>query len=148
MRVHTAKKRKLTAQGDHDYPNANGRTATEVAAAESDEIEDEDEDDENGDEDVNDSGDHAKQPRPRLPGRPKERSRPKVAEAVSRGSYTSGLLELQVDELLADVRHEHNRKRDRIDTLVRKLKGVIESIPEREELSVCLVLVIGRSSIG
>lgn len=59
-----------------------------------------------------------------------------IGHVISKGLQKPGLFELQVDDLLADIRHDRDKKRDRIDALLRRLKEVIEHIPKKEELPV------------
>ncbi|KAL2072272.1 hypothetical protein VTL71DRAFT_11615 [Oculimacula yallundae] len=52
------------------------------------------------------------------------------------GLYKSSLFKLQVDELLAEVQPNYEKRLNGVDDLLRKLKGLIEGIVEREAVSV------------
>ncbi len=64
---------------------------------------------------------------------------------LSNGSFKSTLFKLQIDELLENVKWKHGRRAERIGTLLRQLKTVIDSIPDRGELPV--YSLITRSGI-
>ena len=66
------------------------------------------------------------------------RRRPMLASggSLSQGSYKSGLYNLQVDELLADVRLQDDRQLKHVETVLRELKTIIEDTPDEEELPV------------
>ena len=49
---------------------------------------------------------------------------------------TSDLFELQVEELLSEVRPRRSKRLERVDAALRKLKSKIESIPAHDPLSV------------
>ncbi|KAG4443141.1 hypothetical protein IFR05_001373 [Cadophora sp. M221] len=52
------------------------------------------------------------------------------------GLYKSSLFKLQVDELLAEVQPQYEKRLKGVDDLLRKLKGLIEGIAERSPVSV------------
>lgn len=52
------------------------------------------------------------------------------------GVYKSGIFKLQVDELLAEVQPNYEKRAGVIDDALRKLKGLVEGIEDREGLSV------------
>lgn len=54
----------------------------------------------------------------------------------SGGSYKSNLFKLQVDELLAEVKPNYEKRLGFVDEELRKLKVLIESIEDRDPLSV------------
>ncbi len=54
----------------------------------------------------------------------------------SGGAYHSNIFKLQVDELLVKVRPKYGKRMTKVENVLRKLKGIIESIPSREALSV------------
>jgi U3 small nucleolar RNA-associated protein 22 len=53
------------------------------------------------------------------------------------GDYKSSLFKLQVDELLAEVKPNYEKRLRGIDEALRSLKGWIEGIEERDAVSVC-----------
>jgi U3 small nucleolar RNA-associated protein 22 len=54
----------------------------------------------------------------------------------SGGLYRSSIFKLQVDELLAEVQPNYEKRAGVIDDALRKLKSLIEGIENREVLSV------------
>ena len=52
------------------------------------------------------------------------------------GLYKSSLFKLQVDELLREVKPDYEKRFSGVKEVLHKLKGVIESIEERDALSV------------
>ncbi|KAK2747268.1 hypothetical protein FQN57_002166 [Myotisia sp. PD_48] len=67
---------------------------------------------------------------------PASSSRTTVAEyALASGQYKSSLFKLQMDELLSQLRPDHDKLRSRVEKQLRQLKTVIENIPDRAPLS-------------
>jgi U3 small nucleolar RNA-associated protein 22 len=68
--------------------------------------------------------------------------RPKQAHdaddnALYAGSlYKSGLFKLQIDELIAEVRPNYEKRLNGVDDALRRLKSLIEAIDERDGLPV------------
>lgn len=58
-----------------------------------------------------------------------------VGQFASR-AYNSNMFELQMDGLLAKVRPKSKNRMSKVENALRKLKGIIESIPGREALPV------------
>ena len=54
------------------------------------------------------------------------------------GLYKSSMFKLQVDEMLAEVQPNYEKRAGVIDDALRKLKGFIEGIEDREALSVSI----------
>jgi U3 small nucleolar RNA-associated protein 22 len=54
------------------------------------------------------------------------------------GLYKSSMFKLQVDELLAEVQPNYEKRAGVIDDALRNIKGLIEGIEDREGLSVSL----------
>lgn len=52
------------------------------------------------------------------------------------GDYKSSLFKLQVDELLAEVKPNYEKRLRGVDEALRTLKGLIERIEERDPVSV------------
>jgi hypothetical protein len=52
------------------------------------------------------------------------------------GLYKSSMFKLQVDEMLAEVQPNYEKRAAVIDDALRKLKGLVEDIEDREALSV------------
>lgn len=52
------------------------------------------------------------------------------------GTYASSMFLLQLDELLSKVRLDYERRMVTAENALRKLKGIIERIPDREAVSV------------
>jgi U3 small nucleolar RNA-associated protein 22 len=66
-----------------------------------------------------------------------KRNREQSASAPYAGeSYRSSLFKLQVDEMLAEVTPDYAKRLGPVDSSLRKLKSLIEAIPEREPLPV------------
>ena len=51
--------------------------------------------------------------------------------------YKSSMFKLQLDELLAEVQPNYEKRMVPVENALRKLKAVIERIPDREPLDVC-----------
>lgn len=58
------------------------------------------------------------------------------ASAIYAGEYNSSLFKLQVDHLLEDAQPNYEKRLGGVDDALRKLKGLIEGIEDREGLSV------------
>ena len=56
------------------------------------------------------------------------------------GLYKSSMFKLQVDEMLAEVQPNYEKRASVIDDALRRLKGLIEGIEDREALSVSFEL--------
>lgn len=66
-----------------------------------------------------------------------KKSREQSASAPYAGeAYKSSLFKLQVDEMLAEVRPNYAKRLGPVDNALRKLKTLIEAIPDREPLPV------------
>ncbi|PGH16087.1 hypothetical protein AJ80_05302 [Polytolypa hystricis UAMH7299] len=50
--------------------------------------------------------------------------------ALATGLYKSGFFKLQVDELLSQLRPDHDKQLSRVEATLRKLKTIIEGIPD------------------
>lgn len=74
------------------------------------------------------------------------RSNPKASRvgrgaiALGNGAYNTNLFQLQLNELLSKVRPDYERRMDKADNALRKLKDIIERIPNREAKSVSKAL--------
>ena len=55
------------------------------------------------------------------------------------GLYKSSLFKLQVDELLNEVRPNYEKKLGGVDDALRTLKGTIESLEDRDPITVSLL---------
>ncbi len=53
------------------------------------------------------------------------------------GAYNSNMFKLQMDELLVKVRPKYEKRMNKVENALRKIKGIIENIPSWEALSVC-----------
>ena len=53
------------------------------------------------------------------------------------GSHQSALFKLQLDEFLGTIRTGNGRRHDRIGTLLRQLKWILNQVPEQGGLPVC-----------
>lgn len=129
MAPHAAKRRKIAGQEPETLSDSGAGINTNRES-------DRDEDDSQSEESSEDEEQTKKLPSRSTTGHARGRPKPSAGQALIKSSYKSGLFGLQVDELLADVRHDRDKKRDRIDTLLRRVKEIIEHIPEREELPV------------
>ena len=58
----------------------------------------------------------------------------------SSGTYDSNMFKLKANELLAKVRPDYERRLVNVENSLRKLKVVIERIPDREAKSVCKII--------
>jgi U3 small nucleolar RNA-associated protein 22 len=66
-----------------------------------------------------------------------KRNREQSASAPYAGeAYKSSLFKLQVDEMLAEVRPDYAKRLGPVDSALRKLKTLIEAIPDREPVPV------------
>ena len=63
--------------------------------------------------------------------------RPRAASIAPGEAYSSDIFQLQVQELLEDIRPKYDRTLARVESVLRKLKHTIESIPPRDALPVC-----------
>lgn len=54
------------------------------------------------------------------------------------GLYKSSMFKLQVDEMLSEIRPKYEKRMSGVDDALRRLKGLIEGIEDREPLSVRL----------
>lgn len=62
-------------------------------------------------------------------------------DAIYAGAlYKSSMFKLQVDEMLAEVQPNYEKRASVIDDALRRLKGLIEGIQDREALSVSFEL--------
>lgn len=52
-------------------------------------------------------------------------------------SYNSSIFNLQLDELLTEVQPNYEKRMPPVDAALRKLKAILERVPQRSELSVC-----------
>ena|SRR5438046_10488378 len=55
--------------------------------------------------------------------------------------YTSSKFVLQLDEMLAEVRPDYEKRLAPMESVLRKLKDIIEQLPDVEPLSVCSHLI-------
>lgn len=78
--------------------------------------------------------------------RPKRTADDDDSAIYAGGSYKSSLFKLQVDELLAEVQPSYEKRLKGVDDLLRKLKGLIESIVERDAVSVSIIKELGNKS--
>ena len=60
----------------------------------------------------------------------------KYRDVPLNGTYTSSMLSLQVDELLLKMRPDYERRMIKIEDAIRKLKRIINNIPNREPMTV------------
>lgn len=79
-----------------------------------------------------------------VPGNGAIRGRPTTVEAKrnltsswSSGTYDSNMFKLKVNELLARVRPDYERRMLKVENSLRKLKDIIERIPDRQAKPVC-----------
>lgn len=70
------------------------------------------------------------------PIRPKRRQDEDGTAIYAGGSYKSSMFKLQVDELLSEVQPNYEKRLEGVDVALRKLKDLIESIEDRDALSV------------
>ena len=68
--------------------------------------------------------------------RPKRTLQGDEAAIYAGGNYKSSLFKLQVDELLSEVRPNYEKRLSGVDDALRRLKGLIEGIGERDALPV------------
>lgn len=62
-----------------------------------------------------------------------------------RSAYGSSLFQLQIDELLSKVRPDYERRMVKAESALRKLKEIIERIPNCDAKSVCCFVQVRRS---
>lgn len=76
--------------------------------------------------------------RPVAPSKAVSRSEATAAQSsITNTAYSSDLLQLQIDELLLKVRPDYERRMLEAENALRKLKHIIERIPNREAKPVC-----------
>ncbi|KAK0101481.1 hypothetical protein ONS95_006651 [Cadophora gregata] len=68
--------------------------------------------------------------------RPKRTADDDEAAIYTGGLFKTSLFKLQVDELLAEVQPNYEKRLKGVDDLLRRLKGLIESIEDRDAVSV------------
>ncbi|KAG4413369.1 hypothetical protein IFR04_013486 [Cadophora malorum] len=68
--------------------------------------------------------------------RPKRTADDDEAAIYAGGLYKTNLFKLQVDELLAEVQPNYEKRLKGVDDLLRQLKGLIESIGDRDAVSI------------
>lgn len=78
------------------------------------------------------------QPQTPTQPRPKRTADDDEAAIYAGGLYKTNLFKLQVDELLAEVQPNYEKRLKGVDDLLRKLKGLIESIGDRDAVSVSI----------
>ena len=61
--------------------------------------------------------------------------------------YTSDMFQIQLSELLGEVRPNYDKIMVRVERTLRRLKQIIENIPARDPQPVCLDLLIIRSAL-
>lgn len=59
-------------------------------------------------------------------------------EGVAGNIYNSNMFKLQMDELLAEMRPDYERRLKKVEKALHKLKAILERIPEQEPLPVSL----------
>ena len=69
------------------------------------------------------------------------------AKAQKSSSYASNMFKLKINELLRKLRPDYEGRMVKLDSLVRRLKEVIERIPEREAKPVCDVTFVPIQSL-
>src|SRR5690242_18847300 len=84
-----------------------------------------------------------KKPATAAPAVSSQKAPKRPAATLQDGAYTSesfksNIFKLQVDELLEQVKPKYGKKEAPAENVMRTLKEIIESIPSREALSVCL----------
>ena len=68
--------------------------------------------------------------------RPRDQSS-KAPSFPQAGEYNTDMLQMQIGELLEEVRPKYETRMAKVEKALHKLKHAIESIPAREPLSVC-----------
>ena len=129
MAQHAVKRRKL--ERDRDGRASNGTTALDLRTPTPQPSSD------TSDHEVS-SQSEVEKPSPR----PKSRRQSGQNSAGLVSSYNASLFDLQLNELLAEVRPDQQKRMPVIDETLRSLKTLIERISPRDECSVCFVLSI------
>lgn len=57
-------------------------------------------------------------------------------EGAAGTTHDSTMFKLQMDELLAEMRPDYERRLKKVEKALHKLKGILEHIPERDPLPV------------
>jgi U3 small nucleolar RNA-associated protein 22 len=70
-----------------------------------------------------------------VPGRSRN-SNPAAQLAVASGQFKSNIFKLQIDELLAQLRPDHEKQLSRVQGALRQLKNIIEAIPDTSALPI------------
>jgi U3 small nucleolar RNA-associated protein 22 len=63
-------------------------------------------------------------------------SNPAAQLAVASGQFKSNIFKLQIDELLAQLRPDHEKQLSRVQGALRRLKDIIEAIPDTSALPI------------
>lgn len=80
------------------------------------------------------------------PSRPTKRAADDDDPAIYAGGlYKSSLFKLQVDELLAEVQPNYEKRLKGTDDLLRKLKSLIEGIADRDAMSVSTITTLRKT---
>ncbi len=70
------------------------------------------------------------------------RAKRNAAKSWSSGTYDSSMFKLKVDQLLTNVRPDYERRMVKLENSLRRLKHIIERIPDREAKPVCSVAFV------
>ena len=62
----------------------------------------------------------------------------RYGEGAAGNTHDSNMFKLQLDELLAEMRPDYERRLKKVEKALHKLKGILEHIPERDPLPVSL----------
>lgn len=65
-----------------------------------------------------------------------------ATKSRSSGTYGSNMFKLKVNELLAKVRPDYERRMLTVENSLRKLKDIIQRIPDREAKPVCAFALV------
>jgi hypothetical protein len=70
---------------------------------------------------------------------------PQDGQMLAGEMYKSSMFKLQLDELLAEVQPNYEKRMVPIENALRRLKAVIEQIPDREPADVCTFYLGSKS---
>lgn len=119
MAPHALKKRKLAHQTDEN-PTFAG-SSPESPSSEFD---------------LSDGGPASKSQRASTQPRPVQKTGPHQTLQTSGEKYASGLFQMQIEELLSEVRPNYEKYTFELEQALRKIKEIIERIPPREAVPV------------
>ena len=127
------------ASDDGSDVSMKGAEELEDKEEEEEEMSDEEEDVFEEDQDVHPSRKRTAAGKATSASKPPKRPAPSLQDGVyTAETFKSNIFKLQVDELLDQVKLKYGKKEAPVENAMRTLKTIIEHIPDRDPLSVCI----------